>query len=140
MTMLPIFSNGQNDTLSIVPTENIIRANQTYISLSHKVEILEGIVKVTAKENERLTLAYNHRTLENHELSNAINTYGYKTKALEGIIKQQKTIIKVIGGVAITAIGYGIYKTFKRQNETLYFGDGYSRVYPDTYRVGYILP
>ena len=121
MLTSPSFSNGQgNDSLSIVPTKNIIRANQAYFSMYYQIEVLEDIVKKQDEENQRLTLAYNHRTEEAHDLSNAVNTFGYKVTALEGIIKQKDKVIKIVGTIATTAIAYSIYQTFKREKTSTY--------------------
>lgn len=132
-------SNGQqNDSLQAIPSKNIIRGNATYVALTAKVSRLEGTIKNKEEENQRLTLAYNHRVKECEEYSAANLRMTYANNELRGIIKQKDVVIKIIGGVAATAIGYGIYKTFRTPNPKGNSATGYIRPYPNPHGVGYI--
>lgn len=121
MNMLSFSLIGQNDSLSIVPTKSIIQANQTYVALSHKVTGLEGNLANKEKQIENLVLSYNYRLEELAQYKSANIDLRLLRKEQQGIIKQQEIIIKVVGTIAVTAIGYATYKTFKRQTNSVYY-------------------
>ena len=93
---------------------NIRAANQIYTAQVQKISLLEGIVIEQEKQIQQITLAYN-KCRDDWSTSDAItHTMSLQLKEKDGIIQKQGTMIRIVFGLATTAVGYTIYREIKK--------------------------
>lgn len=117
MSIGSISLSGQtNDPLvraaSILP--HIKEGNQIYTDQVTKINKLEGIVQKQDEEVYKLTLGLDQCISERKDVDNRNINMGLQIKGQQAIMSKQSTVIKIMAGIAASAITYTVYRELKQ--------------------------
>jgi hypothetical protein len=93
-----------------VPVENIKRANSIYLTQVQQIDQQRTIILRQQEQITELSLAYDNCMEGFHAQRQITAQMGLQLRQKDNIIRSQSTMIKILSGIATTAVGFVVYR------------------------------